>query len=181
MDTQKSLFKKFFTAGGKKVSLSAASRSPSGFNPPKFQFSKKKFGMINGSKVEPEKSFIGISEIESVEIESNCSGPIELGAEPSLMISDTAENVQGSKHAKSPIITSTTNPINSTSAASIYANIQEKHQQKYNLSNQLHELTNRIEMIDMTLKQKLDRFDLLIFGLDEKIGEMKAFNCDLSL
>lgn len=68
MDNQRILFKKFFS-GNKNDNSHTKINQNGGFNPPKFQFNKKKLGLglINNGDSE-DKSMI--KELESVEIES---------------------------------------------------------------------------------------------------------------
>lgn len=69
MDNQRTLFKKFFNNSS--GSNSSNNTTSSGFNPPKFQFNKKKLGLglINKHEEAFEDKKM-IKEIESVEIES---------------------------------------------------------------------------------------------------------------
>ena len=68
MNNQRTLFKKFFN-GNKKDNSHTQINQSGGFNPPKFQFNKKKLGLglINNGDSEDKKMF---KELESVEIES---------------------------------------------------------------------------------------------------------------
>ena len=143
MDSQRSLFKKFFNAGssssnggtGNKISPSISA----GFNPPKFHFNKKKFGAIDGLKT--GNISVSMSEIESVEIDgSNCD---ETKLDCS---SDESSSIDTNRKESECVFASVNVPGHpsanvykepghrDTSASQMDSDIREIQKQKYNIS-----------------------------------------------
>lgn len=201
MDNQRALFKKFFNNSNTGSSHVQVNQNGGGFNPPKFQFNKKKLGLglINNSEVSESKKIM--KEIESVEIESEVINTDHMDSE-SVLHSDVVDNVEDSV-----LTTSTWNTLNTintmstvknvsksdrnraydeptstrfdyeisvnNNVSSLYSSTLEKNKQKYDLSNQLELFSIQLESIEKEIEVKKSKLDLLMLSFEEKLSKHK--------
>ena len=217
MDSQRSLFKKFF--GGSAVKSSnegIGNNGNTGFNPPKFQFDKKKLGSARISSVSDKTSDITVSiidedqvmkEIETSEIEDSelkdhmddfmdttmntTMNTTRIITDISVVNSPTIRDSVNTVKASNPVtsinttLSQSNNPINTNnqqlnSIADLHKSIQQKNHQKYNLSNQLDQFNETIENALRKCGEKRNRMELLVLGIDEKIGKTAVYLCNFN-
>ena len=213
MDSQRSLFKKFF--GGNAVKSSnegSGTNGNNGFNPPKFQFDKKKLGSARISSVIDKTSDttdttvsiidedkvmkeIETSEIEDSELKDHMDDFMDTTMNMTMnttriitdehnsvvngpVIRDSVNTVKASNPVTSinTTLSQSNNPIHPnnqqlSNIADLNKSIQQKNHQKYNLSNQLDQFNETIETALRNCSEKRNRIELLVLGIDEKIGK----------
>ena len=201
MDSQRSLFKKFFGGSAVKSNNEGSGNiGNTGFNPPKFQFDKKKLGSARISGVSDKTSDttdttvsiidedkvmkeIETSEIEDSELKDHMDDFMDTTINTTMnttrIVSDESISVVNSPAIRDSVNTvKSSNQVTSVSitlpnqiAADLHKSIQQKNHQKYNLSNQLDQFNETIENALRNCGEKRNKMELLVLGIDEKIGK----------
>lgn len=179
MDSQRSLFKKFFGNNNTAQNVGTNDNNGNrGFNPPKFQFDKKKLGSIMNRTAETTNEDTDI-------IKDNVIDDSELGDHMddwmdtiATMDNSTVSTVNTMNTTKVTVIeaapkeTAVSIPKDSKDC-SLFNGILQKNHQKYNLSNQLEYFNEEIEVFLRNCGEKRNKMELLVLSLDEKIGKHK--------
>jgi hypothetical protein len=166
MDNQRSLFKKFFKTPD------SSSPAPPGFNPPKFQFNKKKIASI-GERLKSDNAPQQDTQEETEEVVHNSStnnteqldndfiwpGEESIPEAPVQVVHQTSVQFEDSLKSKSK------------SASAIYSESVHKNQVKFNLSYQLGNFTSEIESLLQACLNQRNAMELAVLGIDEKIGK----------
>ena len=201
MDNQRTLFKKFFNSAAQTTQLSNAVKSPGGFNPPKFQFNKKKLGLGGSGLINNDEESKVVNEIDSIEIESELD---TLSTVESIdSVTDNVVVADSGTVADSVVTSATWNTLNTLNTVNVikntsnkpadlrdrhqrhdhmnnnnnsnisnsYAMTVEKNKQKYNLSNQLEAFSMQLESFEMEMTEKKNKLDSLLLSIDEKAGK----------
>ena len=183
MDSQRSLFKKFFgnsNGNRRQDAISDNNTNPTGFNPPKFQFDKKKLGIMNKNvKISDNIEDKVMKDIESTEIDDSELGDhLDDWNETTMNTTKIVENgnfpVNSTENYASAELSNmgSSNHNQSSKENAIYRSILQKNHQKYNLSNQLELFNENIEIAIQICGDKRNKMELLVLGLDEKIGKI---------
>ena len=225
MDHQRTIFKKFFNISNSNTSDSISSKSTesdvnkkekeisststsnntstntntiTSFNPPKFQFNKKKLGVmirdeeIEVSKFDGDDNEIKIDDIESIEENNdntnhspNNNNPNtnpNLNPNPNTNPNlnpnlNTNANNSVIHHQDFELYVGNNDNFSSDNCKE-YKEISKRNSIKYSLSDQLDDFSWSLRSLAQKWTNQQSSMDFMILGLEEKIGKM-CFNIEI--
>ena len=188
MDNQRTLFKKFFNSAAQTTQLSNAVKSPGGFNPPKFQFNKKKLGLGGSGLINNDEESKVVKEIDSIEIESELDALSTVESIDS--VTDNVVVADSGTVANSVVTSATWNTLNTLNTVNVVKNSNNKpadprdHHQRHdhmniNNNNNNSNISNSYAMTVEKNKQKynlsnqLEAFSMQLESFEMEMTEKK--------
>lgn len=186
MDSQRSLFKKFFGNNNNKTQETNGDNSGNrGFNPPKFQFDKKKLGIMSNSRVsEPVESTKDtndhIAHIENIGIDESEFGDDHLDdwMNTDSTINDTM-NTSMNTTISDAMNNSMNNTMNTTKIIEIpketttSTNNNNNTEFQNNMNTAIHKNTNDIALYNGILQKNHQKYNLS--------NQLEHFNEDIEV